>query len=174
MNKSAFEALPPAFRVGDQALLSEAITAAYDDTIDEWRGKIEGYDQTLLDPMSIDARLLDWRASLTPWRTIWNADWAESTKRALLANTAYIFQNRYSPDLLPKLFGWFGLLATLEPRSGLILGVTALPAVLGTGLDAYQIRVPSYYTPGTIERGLTDFIVSEFGSPVAIDIVYSA
>jgi Phage tail protein (Tail_P2_I) len=171
--QSAYEALPPACRVGDQAILFEAIATAYDETIADWRDRLENYDQTLLDPATIDASLLDWRASLTPWRSIWNSDWSETTKRQLLANTAFVFQNRYNPALLPKLFNWFNLAATLEPKNGLILGVTLLPATLGTGLDSYRIRVPKHYGVGSAEYSLVKFLASEFGSPLAIEIVIS-
>lgn len=172
--ESVYETLPPAFRSGDQAILIGAIASTYDETIAQWRSRFLNYQQTLLDPMTIDAELIDWRASLTPWRSLWNSDWSEMTKRNLLANTAEIFRRRYDPALLPKLFTWFNLQATLEPKSGWILGVTLLPATLGTGLDDYRIRVPNYYTSGTIERGLVDWIVSEFGSPLQIEVVFSS
>jgi hypothetical protein len=170
--ESAYHALPDAFQSGEQAILAEAITAAFDDTIAQWRELIQNYEATILDPMGIDASLLDWLASIGLWRTLWQSGWDAQAKRLLLRDQAQIFQQRYTPACITLLFAHFKLAARVEPQKGLILGVTLLPATIGTGLADYKIRVPRFYQIGTRERSLTEWIVQNFGMPIAIAIEF--
>lgn len=179
---SAYSKLPPAYRSPQpgEPDLWLALTAAWDDNLLSLgeQLQVEAFRAANLDPLTCGADQLDTLSQLSLWRSLWDVSWSEFTKRQILANQAWLFGNRYDAKLvLPRLFQYFELGAIFEPTTGFKLGaapngnLTATTS-LGVSLRDYQIKVPSYYKPGTVERGRVDFILSAFGLPWSVPIVY--
>ncbi len=132
---------PASFLKNDQIALTLAIIATFDKVFLDYAEFWNNYETNLLNPMLMSDSLLDWKAlnTISPWRLLWNKDWNPQTKRLLLRDTNFIFSRRLFPDILTLLFQHFFLVAYLRAKTGWRLGITPLPAVLGTSILDYEI-----------------------------------
>lgn len=177
-----YSAFPLASRQGDQAPLTMAVSAVVDEILNSWGDWWNNYRANLIDPMSIDPALYDFVATLpsSPWLAIgWNPGWSDAAKQQLLLWTTEIFENRYTPEALSRLFLCFGSEAKVEYLAGWILGGVGVgtnlgpSCIIGGGLTAYRVKIPSYYKVGTPERAIVDWCLKNFGLPIDVQILAS-
>ncbi len=136
---------------------------------------------------------LDYLASMSIMRAIWDGSWTVEAKRQLLIHQIDIAEHRYDPGYtLPKVFKWMGLDADVINTSGFMLGDgEATAGMLGanadkTGFDlaTYRVEVPGYYIPlydadtrpivtaaDSKEAALILNLIKLFGLPFTIAII---
>ncbi|MGL5925563.1 hypothetical protein [Chroococcidiopsis sp.] len=158
--------LPASLKYGESSTLLIAILSTFETQSERFNEYWNNYSK-ISDPMQCDEATLDFIATLpiNPWRILWNPDWDTQTKRLLLRDANEIFSKRLFVSTVKLLFSHFELLARVVPMSGLIVGVSLLPERIGTGIYDYKIVIPGSYQPGTTERALTEFIITNFGFP---------
>lgn len=168
-NQSILYYLPRAFLRSENTLL---LATVY--TLNKIYEERFGYWQELdVSPMTCNELILDWLAlqGVSPWRNLWLPDLEVSTKRLLLRDANIIFQKRLFPETISLLFKHFNLRSRLVPKIGLILGITLIPAIIGTSILDYQVELPIIYQ-GSIEEKYTKYIVDNFGMPGYIPFIY--
>ncbi|MGL5078589.1 MAG: hypothetical protein ACRDBG_22550 [Waterburya sp.] len=172
---SAFERFPNAWKVRENEIYSRSLIATFDEHYDFILEFWENYQDNLVNPLTVDERLLDRLAMrfISPWRTLWNSDWDVSAKRLLLRDQNLIFSRRLFPDTLTLLFEHFELQSRIAFTSGWILGstvppATPLPAVMDSSIFNYKIL--TRHQIGTPEYTLTEWIGKQFGAPFDITI----
>ncbi|MBW4633565.1 MAG: hypothetical protein KME30_17200 [Iphinoe sp. HA4291-MV1] len=146
----------------EQFEISDALTRGVSDRIDFWTELLENLETYYLDPETCKVEWLDTLARWAGWGESWDSSVSELIKRKLLKNTSYIWRNRGNRDILPFLFSIYGLNATLKPQTGIILGVSTIPAYFASDPFSYLIKVPPSYTVGSPEYLLILRLLKQF------------
>ncbi|MBW4636351.1 MAG: hypothetical protein KME30_32080 [Iphinoe sp. HA4291-MV1] len=162
-SNQVLEALPNCYRQQDeQQEIVDALTSKIAELYALWDGYLDTYERDRLDPATCFESWLDTLAEWAGWGDYWDSSWSVAIKRKLIKNSDYIWANRGNREILPYLFGVFGLNARLEPDTGWMLGVATLPVSLGGDPFSYVIRLPTSYAVGTPEYTLVNRLVKNF------------
>lgn len=165
MSNSILNQLPQCYRRGgNQTLIADALTRSPSDTYDRLIETLRNYPSLYLDPATALPEWLDVLAYWGGWGDYWDGSWTVAQKRSLLTHNDYIWRNRGNREILPFLFGVFGLNASLKPLGGFILNSATLggTATLGTDPFNFAIAIPTIYGVGSPERRLISKLAKNF------------
>lgn len=164
MTEKIFEFLPVNYQnYPEQVQIIEAVYQEYCIKFDEWETNIDFFERDFLDPETCLENWLDIIAYYHGWGDVWSSEWNVEVKRVLLQNSDYIWRNRGNREILPYLFGVFGLEARLIPETGIILNRDDLiNAFFENDPFSYRIEYNQNYTIQSQQYQIIEGLIKDF------------
>lgn len=137
----------------------------WDGLLTETKSKVDAFYENYLDPQTALPEYLDWLAMLCGFTgPYWDAQWAVSIKRALIANSYnFIWISKGTPALFEWLFQVFSLDAALLIIGDFLADITILDAQVGDGNLKYYIVVQLKYLRTSTEWAMLERLNRLYG-----------